>query len=490
MAIEVIPAEQAWATYRRNTLARWPTREQPDRLSPLAAPQARQVFGLTGSERVFCIGSCFAREIENALVALGFDVLSVMREFPRSPNRQRSDRGMLNKYNTATILNELRWAFGEGPAYRHEDVLVGLPGDTLLQDLQLSGPWYAEEPVHAHAFRDAFNAFFRRIAEADVVVLTLGLSEVWKDAATGLYLNHAPTEAMVAAWPGRFSLHVLDAQETLAQLEAIDALLGRHLRPGWRLLLTVSPVPLWSTFRDQDVLLANTYSKAVLRTCAEQFTVGRPHVSYFPSYEFVTLSEPALVWREDDFRHVDPRFVDLIMASVMAQYGLGGGAPAKLLADSRDRVLRRAPGAGQAVGWRARWQRWLYRLGRWRRDRRTAQAARLAARQVQGHVERWDGRWLTGWAFDPQSARPVPVQLWLDGELVAERPAADERADVAQAHGPAALHSGFRLDLDALLPASRRPGAELVVQAGPLRLKTLSLGEAPVGPLDARQAGA
>lgn len=476
MAIEVIPAEQAWATYRRNPLARWPTREQPDRLSPLAAPQARQAFGLTGSERVFCIGSCFAREIENALVALGFDVLSVMREFPRSPNRQRSDRGMLNKYNTATILNELRWAFGEGPAYRHEDVLVGLPGDALLQDLQLSGPWYAEEPAHAYAFREAFNAFFRRIAEADVVVLTLGLSEVWKDTATGLYLNHAPTEAMVAAWPGRFSLHVLDAPETLAQLEAIGALLDRHLRAGWRLLLTVSPVPLWSTFRDQDVLLANTYSKAVLRICAEQFAVGRPHVSYFPSYEFVMLSDPSMVWREDDFRHVDPRFVDLIMASVMAQYGLGGETPAKLLADSRDRVLRRAPGGAGAAGWATRWQRWLYRLGRWRRERRAARAAQQAARQVQGHVERWDGRWLVGWVFDPRARGPVSLRLLLDGALLSEQPAGIERADVAQAHGPAALHSGFEIDLAALLPASRREGAELVVQAGPLTLKTLRLG--------------
>lgn len=476
MAIEVIPAEQAWATHRRNTLARWPTRKQPDRLSPLAAPQAPRPFGLTGSERVFCIGSCFAREMEHALDRLGFDVLSLKRDFPASPNRKQSDRRMLNKYNVASIHNELRWAFGEGAPYRHEDVFVGLPGDSLLQDMQLAGYWYAEEPAHAHAFRDAFNAFFRRVAEADVVVIALGLSEVWKDGLTGLYLNEAPDETLVAAWPGRFALHVLDAQETLAHLEAVDALLGRHLRPGWRMLISVTPVPLYATFRDQDVLLANTYSKAVLRTCVEQFLIGRPHVSYLPSHELVLLSEPRLMWGTEDFRHVDPSVVDLIMASAVAQHGLRGEASAKLLADSRDRVLRRAPGEAGAAGWATPWQRWLYRLGRWRRERRAARAARQAARQVQGHVERWDGRWLVGWVFDPRASGPVSLRLLLDGALLSEQPAGIERADVAQAHGPAALHSGFEIDLAALLPASRREGAELVVQAGPLTLKTLSLG--------------
>lgn len=481
MAIEVIPAEHAWATYRRNTLARWPTREQPDRLSPLAAPQARQPFGLTGSERVFCIGSCFAREMESALDRLGFDVLSLKRDFPVSPNRSQSDRRMLNKYNVASIHNELRWAFGEGAPYRHEDVFVGLPGSALLQDMQLAGYWYAEEPAHAHAFREAFNAFFQRVANADVVVIALGLSEVWKDTATGLYLNEAPDEALVAAWPGRFALHVLDAQETLAQLQSIDSLLARHLCPGWRMLLAVTPVPLYATFRDQDVLLANTYSKAVLRTCVEQFLVGRPHVGYLPSHELVLLSEPELMWSADDFRHVDPSVVDLIMASALTQDGLRGEASAKLLTDSTARVMRRARAAAQAAGWRETWRRWLYRLGRWRRERRAARAAKQATRQVQGHVERWDGRWMVGWVFDPRASGPVSVRLILDGALLSEQPARIERADVAQAHGPAALHSGFQIDLAALLPASRREGAELVVQAGPLTLKTLSLGPAAGG---------
>lgn len=91
-------------------------------------------------------------------------------------------------------------------------------------------------------------------------------------------------------------------------------------------------------------------------------------------------------------------------------------------------------------------------------------------------MECWDGRWLVGWVFDPRASGPVSLRLLLDGALLSEQPAGIERADVAQAHGPAALHSGFEIDLAALLPASRREGAELVVRAGPLTLKTLRLG--------------
>ena len=313
MPIEVIPGDRAWRQYRGNDRARWPNRQDPDRLHPLAAPEAPRPFALRGDERVFCIGSCFARSIENALGRLGFDVLSTMPDLPRSPNRDRSDRGMFNKYNVATILNELRWAFGVGRPYRHDDVLIAPPGDRLLQDYQLAGPGYSEEPGFARQFRVGFNRAFGRIREADLVIVTLGLSEVWYDRQCELYLNAAPMEHLVAAFPGRYELHVLDLAQTQAMLEEIDRLLLAHLKPGFRMMLTVSPVPLWSTFRDQDVLTANTYSKSVLRAAVEPFVAGRAHVSYFPSFEFAQLSNPLAVWGREDFRHVDPTFVDYIM---------------------------------------------------------------------------------------------------------------------------------------------------------------------------------
>lgn len=479
MAIEVLPGDRAWAAYRRNRLARWPTREDPARLHPLAAPQAHRVFALSGQERIFCIGSCFAREIENALVTLGFDVLSILKGLPRSPNRSRPDRAMFNKYNVASILTELRWALGEGAPYRHDEVLLGAPGDLLLQDFQLAGADYAEEPGFAKAFREAFNGAFAAIRQADVVVLTLGLSEVWKDLRTGLYLNNAPSEHLVAAYPGRFELHVFDHALTLAMLEQIDRLLAAHLRPGYRLMITVSPVPLWSTFREQDVLVANSYSKAVLRAAVEPFCAVRDHASYFPSYEFALLSNPLTVWRRDDFRHVDPVFVDYIMASVLAQFGGSGGGsvqPEEAREAARAVLLRQAGFVAEAATLSGP-PTLRAALAGWWADRRAAKARqrRQAVRgnpEVLGHLDRWDGSSLTGWAFVAARSDAAEVTVCVDGRPVATASADLERADVAAVHGEARRHCGFHVALDPGLLT----GDVLSVQVGGQALKTLPLG--------------
>jgi hypothetical protein len=471
MPIEIIPGERAWATYRANTLARWPDPGSAHRLYPLASPQSPRAFPLRGDERVFCIGSCFARSIENALGRLGFDVLSKMPDLPRSPNRDRSDRGMFNKYNVATILNEIRWAFGAGPPYRHEDVLIAPPGDLLLQDYQLAGPGYTEEPGFARAFRAGFNRAFARLREADLVVLTLGLSEAWHDQATGLYLNAAPLEHLVAAYPGRFALHVLDLAQTVAMLEEIDALLVKHLKPGFRLMLTVSPVPLWSTFRDQDVLTANTYSKAVLRAAVDPFVATRPHVSYFPSFEFAQLSNPAVVWGEEDFRHVDRHFVDYIMQSVLAQYGGPDEGLAEARATTREKLLRRL-GIQRPEG--STWRNWLReeakglaRLAGVGRRKRAAPPGPV----LHGHLDRWDGTTLSGWAYLEGEDGPVTVAVEVDGKEVLHAVADIERPDVAAELGEPHRHSGFHipLDIDSL------QGENLSVRVGGKPLKTLPL---------------
>lgn len=473
MAHQVITGEQAWQHYRANPWAKWPTREAPDRLSPLAEPATGPLFGLTGQEKVFCIGSCFAREIENTLARLGFDVLSLRREFPRSPNRGLPDRSMFNKYNVGTVLNELRWALSAPGSYRHEEVLLSAPGDLLVQDFQLKGEAYAEEWGFAVAFREAFNRFFATVAQADVVVLTLGLSEAWFDRVTGLYLNAAPTEHMVSVYPGRFELHVLDAAATQTMLDEIDAILRAHLRPDFKLLITVSPVPLASTFRDQDVLVANSYSKAVLRACVDGFVQARPHARYFPSYEFVTLSHPALVWRADDFRHVDPKFVDYLMASVLS--GLEGVAgleaqAAQARSTARAQLLAtKLPTTSIVAGG---WARWWHALRQaWVRQKRQRVQAR---KTLRGHLDRWDGRALQGWAYDERHTRPVQVSLLVDDKPLAATVADQERADVASAFGQERLHSGFSFTLPSL-PA----GAQVLsLKVGETVLKTIPLNAA------------
>jgi tetratricopeptide (TPR) repeat protein len=55
-----------------------------------------------------------------------------------------------------------------------------------------------------------------------------------------------------------------------------------------RILLTVSPVPMEATFTGQNAIMANSYSKAVLRVLAEEIQLRFSNVDYYPSYEMVS----------------------------------------------------------------------------------------------------------------------------------------------------------------------------------------------------------
>ena len=60
-----------------------------------------------------------------------------------------------------------------------------------------------------------------------------------------------------------------------------------------RLLITISPVNLWATFRkDLDVISASCNSKSTLRAVADEFTLRHENVFYFPAFEMATIYQP------------------------------------------------------------------------------------------------------------------------------------------------------------------------------------------------------
>lgn len=319
MAIEILSSADAFDTARANELARYPTPEKGiERLFPFPTPRGTPSYAIAADATVFTLGSCFAREVDKALTRAGFHVVSRSAELDAEVQRPGKDESLYNKYTVHSILNELRWALDPATPYPGAAALVEVsPG--RWADLQLGGSAFSGSLDEMLVLRAAYGRVMARAAEADVVVLTLGLVEAWFDTQTGLYLNAAPPPRTAARQPERFQLRVLDGAEVLEALEQIHALLQRHGKPGVRLLVTVSPVPLLMTFRAQDVLVANTYSKAVQRAAIEQFVAQHDNVDYFPSYEFVTLGDPATQWHRD-FRHVHPDVVARIMTSVMLEY--------------------------------------------------------------------------------------------------------------------------------------------------------------------------
>jgi len=70
------------------------------------------------------------------------------------------------------------------------------------------------------------------------------------------------------------------------------------------------------------VIIANSYSKSVLRAVAGQIAEECQNVDYFPSYESVMQTKQAYVW-ESDLAHVQESFIGRIMLRVTEKYVAG-----------------------------------------------------------------------------------------------------------------------------------------------------------------------
>jgi len=77
-----------------------------------------------------------------------------------------------------------------------------------------------------------------------------------------------------------------------------------------------------ATFSSDDVVVANTYSKSLLRAVAQEWATKHENVHYFPSYEIVQNSDPTLTWDEDR-RHVKGAVVQHIMKLFLRNYFSG-----------------------------------------------------------------------------------------------------------------------------------------------------------------------
>lgn len=273
------------------------------------------------SDPIFAMGSCFAREIEAALIERGGNVISIdstldCRAFDTG-GRPRSS--FFHRFTPMAMLQEFQQAFGEAPGWSQDALLFERPGGEVL-DLNyghVGGADYSREAVMER--RRIATALVRRAAEAKAIVLTLGLIEGWVHVPSGLHAN-APNAKLLARKEGDFELRVAEVADAVECLEEILALLVRHHKTGdFQLVVTVSPVPLSATFLRKDIIVANAESKAVLRAAAGQFSNRHEKVHYFPSYEIVMYTAPDLAWRPDRI-HVQGRAVRRVVKIFMAGY--------------------------------------------------------------------------------------------------------------------------------------------------------------------------
>ena len=270
-----------------------------------------QACELNKNMSFFAIGSCFARGIEKRLRSMELNILSFSNRYDSfvRANDKVSQLGFTNKYSTHSILNQLRWSSGEREFDERDYMLLQ---DGMYADPHANPTLKFVDAKRTAERRSIMNEVFAGIFKADVVFITLGLTEVWYDTLTENWLNMTPFSDVLKKDTGRYKWCFTNMTQNLANLEEVYTLLKKHGMEGVKLVVTVSPVPLLATFSGMDVGIANMISKSTLRTCVNEFVHRHDDVFYFPSFEMAMMSSRDLVW-EDDGRHVQGSFVINIM---------------------------------------------------------------------------------------------------------------------------------------------------------------------------------
>lgn len=308
--VEGVALSDAMAVRRKNNAgSRYPGSDAARFNDGMLFPNLTPTFRI-GDGRIFTVGSCFARNIEAMLI--GRDVPTARFSLPEGEIAANVGNRILNEYNPGTMAQRIGNAatggsFGSGALLetkgKYADLLlsggVDLPLDRILER------------------RGEIDTLYRNLVTSEVLIVTLGLVEAWYDRESQLYINRMPQGA--ARRPevaDRFELRVLDANTAYNLMAgALQKALGAGLK---QVLLTVSPVPLQTTFTAQDVVMANSYSKATLRTVAARLEADFSEIDYFPSYEMVTsfAGNPFI----EDNVHVRPEIVKRVTGYMMHNY--------------------------------------------------------------------------------------------------------------------------------------------------------------------------
>ncbi|MEQ8664788.1 MAG: GSCFA domain-containing protein [Rhodospirillales bacterium] len=269
----------------------------------------RPVFAPT--DRLVTMGSCFADRIRRWLASQG--KLADNIDVPSGLN------------NTFAVRQFIEWAL---TGNRSEDAYWYDKGD--------DGAYHWEAPEE-HAF---YKAAF---AQAGGLVVTLGLSEVWRDRETGGVFWRGVPEVLFDV--SRHEFVVSSVDDNAGNLRRIIRAVRDNIG-DIPIVFTLSPVPLTATMRGISPIASDCVSKSILRVAVDM-VMREEHsdVYYWPGFELVRWigahTDRATFGGDDTSRHPTNRVVKIIVDRfVQAFFGeeLGAGGVEAILGGSDDSI--------------------------------------------------------------------------------------------------------------------------------------------------------
>jgi len=261
---------------------------------------------LNKKTRIVSMGSCFALHIASYLRNNKYNYLVGEKYFRYLTS---ADWDMV--FNTSCMRQIFKYSFEEfSPLVRWWD-RGGVMDDPFRRQISY------KKGEHEQKLKQHVKASHEVLSKAEIIILTLGLVETWRDKRDlATYWRSPPIELLNKKIHG---FHVMNVDECLADLDEIHKLLSKY-NPKCKIIITVSPVSMRATFRkDIDPVAANVYSKSTLRCAAGLFADKYKNVFYFPSFEFVIFGFPNPFQPRDNM-HIKKSVINTMMKFFERRY--------------------------------------------------------------------------------------------------------------------------------------------------------------------------
>ena len=274
----------------------------------------------SSDDRVVSAGSCFASNLIPWIEEAGLEYIRT-EELPLPFQVLEENLGYRNfsaGYGNIYTARHLRQLYEEALGFRKpvEDrwYVDGKVIDPFRPGLAF--PAYTDyefdllRKQHLDATAQAFHS-------ASVFVFTLGLTEAWRSTKDGSVFPACPGTVSGTYDESSHEFVNFTADEIADDVIAFINLV-REKNPKLKFVITVSPVPLVATATDSHVLVASTYSKAVLRVAANRICTEVANVVYFPAFEIITGPQAQFDFFEKDRRNVSKAGVTVVMEALLS----------------------------------------------------------------------------------------------------------------------------------------------------------------------------
>ncbi|MEO1002644.1 MAG: GSCFA domain-containing protein [Cyanobacteria bacterium J06638_7] len=283
-------------------------------------------FTISSTAKIATAGSCFAQHITRRLKTNGYNVMDVEPPPPLLPEdlHQKFGFSMYSaRYGNIYTVRQLLQLALEVAGEWSPKSFIWEKGDKFYDGLRPAvepeGLDTREEVVEHRKFHlQRVHSLFRSM---DLFIFTLGLTEMWVHKDSGTVFPTAP-----GALAGEFDERVFDFRNAHFGMMKKDfnqfLQVLRKIRAGrkFKMILTVSPVPLTATASGRHVLTSTTYSKSTLRSIAGFWAQRKPFIDYFPSYEIVINPRLQSTSFSDNLRSVKDEAVDNVMRHFFSEH--------------------------------------------------------------------------------------------------------------------------------------------------------------------------